>query len=87
MRETVAFLEQTWKAFAPNQPFVFSFLDEHLDRLYRREQKLGHIFFAFAGVAIFVACLGLFGLAAFTAERRTKEIGIRKVLGGGCLEI
>jgi len=81
VRETIAFLETAWKAFVPNQPFVFTFLDDHLDRLYRAEQKLGRIFFAFAGIAIVVACLGLFGLAAFTAERRTKEIGIRKVMG------
>jgi putative ABC transport system permease protein len=81
VRDMMAFIEQAWKTFVPNQPFVYTFLDDHLDQLYRAEQKLGRIFFVFSGIAIFVACLGLFGLVAFTAERRTKEIGIRKVVG------
>ena len=81
IRDMMAFIEQTWKTFVPNQPFVYTFLDAHFDQLYRAEQKLGRIFFAFSGIAIFVACLGLFGLVAFTADRRTKEIGIRKVVG------
>ncbi|MGA1198175.1 MAG: FtsX-like permease family protein, partial [Candidatus Latescibacterota bacterium] len=81
VRGLLAFIENTWKQFVPNQPFVYTFLDDRLDRLYRAEQKLGRIFFAFSGIAILVACLGLFGLVAFTAERRTKEIGIRKVVG------
>jgi putative ABC transport system permease protein len=77
----IAFLENKWKAFAPSQPFAYSFLDQRFSDMYRAERKAGGIFSVFAGLAIFTACLGLFGLASFTAEQRTKEIGIRKVLG------
>ncbi len=76
------FLEETWDTFmAADKPFVFTFLDEELDAIYRAERDLGQAVTAFAGLAILLACLGLFGLAAFTAERRRREIGIRKVLG------
>ena len=76
------FLEETWDTFmAADKPFVFTFLDEELDAIYRTERDLGQTVTAFAGLAILLACLGLFGLAAFTAERRKREIGIRKVLG------
>ena len=82
------FLEQTWMAFmAPDQPFSFSFLDEELGALYQTEQRLGRTITAFAGLAVLLACLGLFGLAAFTTERRTREIGIRKVLGASSARI
>lgn len=74
-------LEQTWRKFVPNRPFRYFFLDEDFDALYRKEQKLSGIFKSFAGLAIFIACLGLFGLASFAAEQRRKEIGIRKTLG------
>ena len=74
-------IERVWKKFAPGFPFQFNFLDESLDDLYRSEARTGTIIRAFAFLAIVVSCLGLFGLASFTAERRTKEIGIRKVLG------
>ena len=73
--------EKTWEQFAPDLPFEYFFLDDAFDRLYRAEDRLAGIFNAFTLMAIVVACLGLFGLAAFTAEQRTKEIGIRKVLG------
>ena len=79
--ETIAFVEKTWKRFVPEKPFEFSFLDESLDRLYREEVRVGQLVGTFALLAILVACMGLFGLAAFTAEQRTKEIGVRKVLG------
>ena len=79
--ETLAFLRSVWKKVLPGRPFEASFLDQDFDRLYRGEMRLGKILMVFAGLAMFVACLGLFGLAAFAAERRTKEIGIRKVLG------
>lgn len=78
---TVSFVQGEWKKFVPNKPFEYFFLDDDFNSLYRSEQKTGEIFTAFSVLAIFIACLGLFGLAAFTAERRTKEIGIRKVLG------
>jgi putative ABC transport system permease protein len=80
-------LQNQWKAMAPGQPFTHSFLDERFEALYEAEQRTGQVFLLFAGLAIFVACLGLFALATFTAERRTKEIGIRKVLGASNVNI
>jgi putative ABC transport system permease protein len=74
-------VEAAWASLAPQYPFEFQFLDERLEDLYRADRRLGNIINAFAGLALFVACLGLFGLASFVAERRTTEIGIRKVLG------
>jgi putative ABC transport system permease protein len=78
---TLAFVRETWKRFEPNYPFEYSFFDEIFDQAYRTEQRLVKIFSAFAGLAVLIACLGLVGLASFTAEQKTKEIGIRKVLG------
>jgi putative ABC transport system permease protein len=78
---TIGQLQKEWKKFLPNQPFEYSFLDERFANMYQTEQRIGQIFGVFAGFAVFIGCLGLFGLAAFTAEQRTKEIGIRKVLG------
>ncbi len=78
---SVGFIESEWKKFVPGKPFEYFFLDDDFNNLYESEQKTGEIFTVFSVLAIFIACLGLFGLAAFTAERRTKEIGIRKVLG------
>ena len=76
------FLEETWDTFmTADQPFEFTFLDEELDAIYRAERDLGQTVTAFAGLVCLLACLGLFGLAAFTAERRKREVGIRKVLG------
>ena len=79
--ETLAFLEKTWHTFLPDRPFEYEFVDDHLSQLYQQDQKVGQLVGTFAGLAILVACLGLFGLAAYTAEQRTKEIGVRKVLG------
>ena len=79
--ELVPFLKETWQQFLPERPFEIEFLDETLNRLYQAEQRVGKAMGVFALVAIGLACLGLFGLAAFTAEQRTKEIGVRKVLG------
>jgi len=79
--ETLAFVEKTIKEFAPDFPFEYSFLDEDIDNLYKTEQRIGRLVRYGTFLAIFIACLGLFGLASFTAEKRTKEIGIRKVLG------
>ena len=70
-----------WKQFAPDQQFDYSFMDSDFDSTYRTEQQAGTIFITFTSLAIIIACLGLFGLAAYAAEQRTKEIGIRKVLG------
>jgi len=74
-------VESKWKAMAPGMPFSYRFLDEAFDAMYRDEQRVGKVALIFAVIAIVVACLGLFGLATFMAEQRTKEIGIRKVLG------
>ncbi len=78
---TLAYIERTWKGLDPAHPFEYSFLDETFDELYRSEEKLGQIFTSFSVLAICIASLGLFGLALFMAQQRTKEIGIRKVLG------
>jgi len=78
---TIRSIEKIWNEMSPAYPFEYTFLDETFDRLYSAEQRIGKIFLAFTLITIFVACLGLFGLASFTAEQRTKEIGIRKVLG------
>jgi putative ABC transport system permease protein len=78
---TIASLESTWSSIAPDFPFVFRFLDENLDQLYQVDRQLGKVVNVSAALALFVACLGLFGLASFIAEQRTKEIGIRKILG------
>ena len=86
-KEAVELLESKWKEVAPNEPFEFAFLDERFDEMYRAEQRLGVLFTIFTGLAIFIACLGLFGLAAFTAEQRTKEIGIRKAMGASSFTI
>jgi ABC-type antimicrobial peptide transport system permease subunit len=74
-------LENAWKTVEPNYPFDFKFLDEELDGMYRTENRMLGLLKYFSIFAVFIACLGLFGLAAFAAEQRTKEIGIRKVLG------
>ena len=81
MSGTLKNLQDKWKSFVPDVPFEYSFLDNEFDALYRSDERMGAIFTVFTSLSIFVACLGLFGLAAYTAERRTKEIGIRKVLG------
>jgi putative ABC transport system permease protein len=78
---TIRYLEKTLKQIDPMLPFDYTFLDETFDRNYKAEEKLSKIFSYFTLLAIFIACLGLFGLASFTSEQRTKEIGIRKALG------
>jgi putative ABC transport system permease protein len=80
-------LQAQWRAMAPGQPFSHAFLDERFEAIYTAEQRTGQVFLLFAGLAIFVACLGLFALATFTAERRVREIGIRKVLGASVGQI
>jgi putative ABC transport system permease protein len=80
-QEAMAYIEKTTRSFVPNVAMQRTFLDASYERLYQADKKQGTIFAVFVGIAIFIACLGLFGLAAFTAGRRTKEIGIRKVFG------
>ncbi len=84
---TISFIERTWKKYAGNQTLDYSFLDQDLQRLYVADQRTSRIASVFSALAIFVACLGLLGLAAFVTERRTKEIGVRKVLGATVPEI
>jgi putative ABC transport system permease protein len=79
--DVINMIEQHWRKMGPGVPFDYSFLDEDFGEMYSAEQRLGDIFTVFAVLAIIIACLGLFALTAFTAEQRTKEIGIRKVLG------
>jgi putative ABC transport system permease protein len=77
----LSYLEKTWKKYFPETPVDYTFLDENFDRLYQSEQRQATIFTVFACIAIFIACLGLFGLSAFAISQRIKEIGVRKVLG------
>lgn len=79
--KAISSIEKLWKQHAANEPFDYEFLDQNFDELFRSEQRLGQVFSVFSGLAIFIASLGLFALAAFTAEQRTKEIGIRKAMG------
>jgi len=74
-------IEKTWKKFLPETPYQYNFLDENFTKLYQAEERQKSLFSIFACLAIFIACLGLFGLSAFAISQRVKEIGIRKVLG------
>ncbi|MDX1531937.1 MAG: ABC transporter permease, partial [Rhodothermales bacterium] len=78
---TLADIEARWQAFAPGQPFEYAFLDEHFGEQYAADRRLGQVFQTFAVLAVLIACLGLFGLASYTTQLRTKEIGVRKTLG------
>mgnify|MGYP006097716523 CR=1 FL=1 len=80
-------IEDTWKSMAPGQPFVHSFLDNNLDALYRADQMTAGIAGGFSITAIVIGCLGLFGLASFMAEQRTKKIGVRKTLGASEMSV
>ncbi|MEQ8928185.1 MAG: FtsX-like permease family protein, partial [Fulvivirga sp.] len=86
-QETIENIHTIWNKVSPGQPFEYYFMDESFDKTYRSELRLGSIFLLFTSLSIFIACLGLFGLAAFNTEKRTKEIGIRKVLGAGVGQI
>lgn len=85
--ELVKNVEKLWREQSFEAPFEYSFMDENFDRLFRSEQRMGKIFTVFSGMAIFIACLGLFALAAFTAEQRTKEVGIRKSMGASSFSL
>jgi putative ABC transport system permease protein len=78
---TIAAIENKWKTLIPNRPFSYYFLDEFFDRQYRSEERFGKLFLNFAVLAIFISCLGLLGLASYSTMQRTKEIGVRKVMG------
>jgi putative ABC transport system permease protein len=81
MNEAITHVKNVWQQFTPEYPIEYNFLDENFARMYKTEDKLKSLISVFTVIAIFVACLGLFGMAAYTVERRRKEIGIRKVLG------
>ncbi len=83
----IAGIEGIWNQIAPGQPFDYYFMEDSFNDTYQSEQRLGRIFFIFTTLSILIACLGLFGLAAFNAEKRTKEIGIRKVMGASVSQI
>jgi putative ABC transport system permease protein len=87
VQSSIAAIQTTWQKYLPNTPFDFTFLDKRFDQLYRSEQQQGTLFTIFACIAIFIACLGLFGLSAFTITQRVKEIGVRKVLGASIPQI
>lgn len=79
--QTIDRVREVWSKLAPHRPFLYSFLDDDFDRQYQKDMNFKTLFLTFSSLAIFIACLGLLGLATYTAELRTKEIGIRKVLG------
>ncbi|MBO0937461.1 ABC transporter permease [Fibrella sp. HMF5335] len=83
----VSQIEANWKRLAPGQAFSYAFLDDNFDQMYRTEQRVGTLTLVFSVLAVLIACLGLFGLAAYTAEQRTKEIGVRKVLGASVTSV
>jgi putative ABC transport system permease protein len=87
MSNTISYISDKWKEITPSEAMSYHFVDETLERLYAAEQKTNVVSVIFSSVAIFIACIGLFGLAAFVAEQRTKEIGIRKVLGATSRQI
>ena len=85
--DTIARIQEVWREVDPLYPLAYTFLDEDFDNLYRAEHQLGTILAVFAFLAILVACLGLLGLASFSIQQRTREIGIRKVLGAAVSDI
>ena len=87
MPETITQIEEKWNLMTENQAFKYDFLDTRLNDLYEAEEASGKLFGIFAILAIFIACVGLFGLAAYTANQKTKEIGIRKVLGSSIWDV
>jgi putative ABC transport system permease protein len=87
LKGTIAFINKIWNKFSPGYPLDYQFMDESYGKMYKSEQKLSELLWIFTIMAVIVGCMGLFGLAAFSAEQRTKEIGIRKVLGANIFNI
>jgi len=87
IKNTIAFINNTWNKFSPGYPLDYQFMDDSYGKMYKSEEKLSDLLWIFTIMAIVVGCMGLFGLAAFSAEMRTKEIGIRKVLGANVFNI
>ncbi len=86
-RETIAFISETWELFSQNYPLEYTFFDKDYEALYNNEIQTGKVFKIFSFLAIFIASLGLIGLTSFTVEKKTKEIGVRKVLGASTSQI
>jgi putative ABC transport system permease protein len=86
-KEAIKYMEENWASLVPDIPFEYKFLDDHFAELYRADNQVSKIIGYLASLAIIIACLGLFGLASYSAERRTKEVGIRKVLGAGVFNL
>jgi len=87
IRQTIQHIDKTWSALFPNNVLSYEFIDEHIASWYRQEAKVYIAFKLFSSLAIFIGCLGLYGLVAFAAVQRTKEVGIRKVLGASLFDI
>jgi ABC-type antimicrobial peptide transport system permease subunit len=85
--KTLAAMEPVFKKYNPSSPFIYKFVDEAYAAKFEGEERIGNLAAVFTGLAIFISCLGLFGLAAFVAEQRTKEIGVRKVLGASLMNL
>ena len=86
-KEALAYIESTWKKMFPDHPFEYQFLDDHFAEVYRADSQVSKIVGVLAALAIIISCLGLFGLASYSAEKRVKEVGIRKVLGASVQDI
>jgi ABC-type antimicrobial peptide transport system permease subunit len=86
-RTALTGMQQVFKKFNPSSPFIYNFVDKAYEAKFESEQRIGNLAAVFTGLAIFISCLGLFGLAAFVAEQRTKELGVRKVLGAGIFNL
>ena len=87
VKQSISSIEKIWKKYTPQVPFDYKFIDEEFGNKFRAEERIGKLASYFALLAIFISCLGLFGMASFVAEQRTKEIGIRKVLGAGVITL
>jgi putative ABC transport system permease protein len=87
LSQTIQHVRQSWAKAFPGNPFEYFFLDDYFNRQYQSERKFGRLFSTFALLAVTIGCLGLFGLSAYTASQRIKEIGIRKVLGASVFDI
>jgi putative ABC transport system permease protein len=87
VQQTLRFLQEKFAEYDPRHSFEYAFLDDSIDKLYMSEKRLMKMTGIFSGICIFISCLGLFGLASYSTEQRTKEIGIRKVLGASSIQI
>jgi putative ABC transport system permease protein len=87
VRQTLEFLQEKFSRYDPKHPFEYKFLDDMLSEMYLSEERLTKMIGIFSGICIFISCMGLFGLAAFTTEQRSKEIGIRKAMGASTSQI